>query len=1060
MNGILKKTLPIFAAIILIIAVVITATAIKKSNAKTPEISSSEEIYLEVKEELGGKNFTYSVTKGKVYSELKGQIGLSSLITMINKEVLKKEKNADGKSYWELAGEKADEDGKLDIYTLMDKDIYGDSNVDDLTDEEKAEKIHDYAIAMYTGYGYTVNEDNLRGSQDLIEHYTLVLAKELYAKDALAKEMAEKDDFFSSDDIETYYNNHYNKSYYAVIIPYESSTQVEMALLQLGITSSTYWYGATVEETEDGSGIYEVKRGEPATTKEIVEAFIKLYNTVYAYKGEDALIKDSNYKVVTIDIDILTNAKTALEELRGKTLGDDFSAEEYAPANTAAVEKLDALKAEFTAKEVENSVIDKVIEKVNSVNELVTGGETPESNSSIRDVLAEAINLLDDCQTSTIVFDTTDEESPLYWDYDVLSQYDSALPSKLNNSLSIYYPFGTSDNNPSTNSSDATWYTRSAISSNSVYYLILKLAEVPTKELSEVKAKIVEELTKEKVDEISTEDLETKVCELREKYNVVIYDKELQADYMTICDKYEVEHKKNKKNSDTVIATVDGKEITVDDLFNYMDKTLGLASAISEITQQRLTANTYFDKYYDSTTGKWTDEGKEIKENIMGNIEAQRLNFLSGAYSYYGYTPSSDYTWEDFMFDINGVRTEKELAMLSLYSTVSNDYIKKTIDFVSVNEETTLDKIDFIMTETDALASAAWQVLKTRMADMVSDKFTVSGEHLLVSKYADPAEAYKSGTPISPLDSDDENKWTDDEKALAKELIEKVYEYLLTVEGTYTSKLNALVDAFENTPYDVEGRPTIVNSSKEQYTYVLDYPGGSIDVAKYKSAGLFIKFESLGSFTEGKMVKEFEDAAKSIWEKDKEDNETSRITIYEDDAAKHAIETQFGYHLYINLSSTFVTEYKSLGEDAESAIPSLQEIRTSNMISALKALITDDTSDSDKEAINARVKELEDTLPEEASSAISTYYTVVISEFTNSYFAALLQQNDIAEMAKGTWTNGTVTVTLNSDIYQKADIAKMIEVNAESTTKSNLSYLKAEDLASFDLTKAWLDASK
>ena len=91
MKGILKKTLPILAAIVLIIAIAVTASAIKKNNAKTPNISSNDEIYLEVKEELGGKNFTYSVTKGKIYSELKGQIGLSSLITMINKEVLAKE---------------------------------------------------------------------------------------------------------------------------------------------------------------------------------------------------------------------------------------------------------------------------------------------------------------------------------------------------------------------------------------------------------------------------------------------------------------------------------------------------------------------------------------------------------------------------------------------------------------------------------------------------------------------------------------------------------------------------------------------------------------------------------------------------------------------------------------------------------------------------------------------------------------------------------------------------------------------------------------------------------
>ena len=109
MNGILKKTLPIFAVIVLIIVIVVSVSAIKKSNAKTPDISNSSDVYLEVKEELGGKQFTYSVSKGKIYSALKGQIGLSSLITIINKEVLAKETNEAGQTYWDLAASKKDE---------------------------------------------------------------------------------------------------------------------------------------------------------------------------------------------------------------------------------------------------------------------------------------------------------------------------------------------------------------------------------------------------------------------------------------------------------------------------------------------------------------------------------------------------------------------------------------------------------------------------------------------------------------------------------------------------------------------------------------------------------------------------------------------------------------------------------------------------------------------------------------------------------------------------------------------------------------------------------------
>ena len=1058
MNGILKKTLPIFAAVILILVIVLTAGAIKRNNAKTPDIEAKDEIYLEVKETLGGKSFTYSVTKGEIFDELKGQIGLSSLITMINKEVLKKEQNADGKSYWTLAGETKDENDVLEIYNRMDKDIYGDSDQEALTDEEKAEKIHEYAITMYSGYGYTVNENNLRGSEDLVEHYTLVLAKELYAKDALAKAIAEKEDYFSNDDIENYYKSHYNKSYYAIIVPFGSSTQAETALQQLGLGTSSCWYTVDVKETDDGSDVYEKELKDHATVKQVVEAFINIYNTVYAYTGKQ--ITAELYEEVNIDAAILETAKAALDDLKMSGITNFTSKEDYEPLNNTALNALDALKAELEAKNITETGVQKAKEKLQAAALLIEGGELPSTNEEIGKDVDAAINAVKGYNESSIKFNLTNNDSPLYWDYDVLSEYDSTLPSKLNNSLSIYTPFTNGDDNAVENGSDATWYTKTVISNNGVSYFILKLGEVATAELTdEVKANIKEALTKEKVDELTTDDLETKVCELREKYNVVIYDKDLQKEYIANCEKYSVEHKTNKKNSDTLVAKIDDKEFTVEELFNYMDKTLGLASAISHITQQRLTVNTYFDKYYDAATGKWTDEGKEIKENIRNNIEAQRLNFLSGAYSYYGYTPSSSYTWEDFMYDINGVRSEKELAMLSLYGQISNDYIKKTIEFVSVNEEKEFDKVAFLMNEEDALASAAWTVLKNRMSDMVTDKFTVSGEHFLVCKYNDPAEAYNSGTPISPLDNEAELKWTDEEEALAKELIEKVYEYLLTVEGTYTTKLDNIVTAFTNAPYNVEGTPVVVNSSNEKLDYVLEYPGGSIDVAKYKSAGLYVKSETLGTFTEGKMVKEFEDAVKTIWAKDKEDNETSRITIYADGEGKHAIETQFGYHLYINLSSTFVTEYVSLGENEKSAIPSLQEIRTKNMINALNALITDDTSDEEKDKINAKVKELEDTLSSEATTAISSYYSTVIAEFTGSYFSALLQQSDVAKMANGTWTNGEATVTLNSAIYTNGDIVKMIDVNNESTFKSNISYLKAEDLDSFNLTKDWLDAS-
>lgn len=1039
MNGssILKKTLPIICTVILIVVIAVTASAIKKNSAKAPALESQDEVYLEVKE----GNFTYTVTKGEVYEELKGQIGLSTLITMINKDVLAKEKDANGKSYWDLAKEKVDEDGNLEILNLMDKDCYGeDVDVTTLTAEEKAEKEHDYYITMYTGYGYTVDETNLHGSQDLLDHYTLVLAKELYAKDALAKEIAEDEDYFDDDDIEDYYDDHYNKSYYAIIVPFKDSGLATIALQQVGIKNSSYWYGCTVEETETGSGIYECKINETgASVKEVVEAFIAIYNSVYAYKGEDALIKSTDYKVVSIDNTILTAAQAKLGTLKEQAdagaTNEDFNA-----AFDEAKAALEALQAELTTKEVDTKGIENALTKITAAK---TAYDDNPADLTILSNINSAVELLDSYNAETIVFDTDNEESPLYWDYEELSQYDSTLPSKLNNSLSTYIPFGTNTDDMSVNDGDATWYTKTVITNSNVSYLILKLGEVAAKELADVKDEIIETLTTAAVDEITSENIETKMCELREKYDVVIYDKDLQKQWIANCDKYDVDHKENKKKSD-LIAKYNDKEIKVEDLFNEMDKTLGLAVAISSITQQRLINNTNFDKYYDAATGKWTKEGKDIKDNIAANIEAQRLNFLAGSYSYYGYTPSKDYTWEDFMYEINGVKTEKDLAMLSLYSQVSQDYIAKAIEFVSVNEETELDKIDFLMNETDALASQGWAILNNRMSN--DEKFSVTGEHFLVSKYADPSNAFNAGTPVDPTDADAEGAWTDEQKALAKELLEEVYKYLQYNEGSYTDKLKAIAEAFDSAPYYVNGAdpkdPVVVDSSNEKWKYTLEYPGGVLDVAKYKSNGLYVKFEDLGTFAEDTMVKNFNDAAKSIWEADKADDVSDRVTIYANADGAHYIETEFGYHLYINLGSTF-------SEDV--TLPSLSDIRASYMINALTALLSGD--EAKDEAINAKIDEIKAGLAEDALTNVTTYAQPILDDIAGNYFSALLQQEDIAKMAEGTWTNGTAQITLNSNAYAKEDIVKMIRINAESTCEQNVKNLEKEDVSAFDLTK-------
>ena len=155
-NSILKKVLPVICTILLIVIITITATAIKNSSAKTPDLGDAkEEVYLSIKETLGGKEFTYSITKGELYDDLKGQIGLSTVITMTNKAILKNAKANSGKSYWESVTAQ-------EITDAINKDVYGEDNIDEdgnvtiTDDEEKADLEKAFTNTMYTGYGYNV----------------------------------------------------------------------------------------------------------------------------------------------------------------------------------------------------------------------------------------------------------------------------------------------------------------------------------------------------------------------------------------------------------------------------------------------------------------------------------------------------------------------------------------------------------------------------------------------------------------------------------------------------------------------------------------------------------------------------------------------------------------------------------------------------------------------------------------------------------------------------------------------------------------------------------------
>ena len=1074
LSAVLKKTLPVLIAFVLILVIGAIVTGVKGKEKSNPVISESDKIYLSLEED----GLTYKITRGEIYEELKLSIGTSSLITRTNKLILSLEKNSEGVSYFEAVTEEA-------VKEEINEAVFGDESVEDLTEDEKKEKIQDYLDSMFKSYGYKA--DSLEA--DVIkDHYRLELAKEAYAKDQLLKTIAEvnakaeKDDdldpYFDEDTINEYYSDNYYKSYWGIIVPFGTKAEAENALQQLGVgidTVKDVWCHVEYKETEAGSGIYEKKLGDALTPTEVIDTFIKLYNLVYSYKaeaGKTVLTEGVDYSKVD-----LSSVVNPVREL-ANTLVTKYEANEDVTQTIADLKTaIETLEAKLVEIGYSSKALTTALESFEKKLAAVSEGSEEDKESLTKNALDQAKAFKSTCETFSdngYVFDTTVEDSPLFYDYEKLSGYNSTLPNKFNNTYTVYRPFNTVEVNASTNTKPS-WYTHDTLSlSSSAYYVfVLKLDEIAIPELNdELEAEIIEKLTEA---ELTAEYTEEKVAQLRENYSLVIYDEKVELSYNDAMTSYGIEREATKDSSEDKIAKFthntytkvevsskkefrkarkandgiyvynDGLyeevekyeegqvyyvreagetvEISVADFFNDMDSLYGMTLALSEITYRRFLYNEAFNVYKDMNTGEWLDEEK--RDSFIEDIETQRLNFLAGGYSSYGYDPTT-MTWEEFMEALYGAKNEQELAESFLYSDIVADYTEK-LNFITETD----DEGEYVNNNyNELLASKVWELYVSKMEQAIEEYFSVTGIHFLVSTYEDPSKANDKGTPLNP------EEWTDVQKEAALALIKDVQNYLVYAKGDYETVLTEIADAFTACPYKVNGdTPVIYDENGNAIDYTLTAGDATIDVAYYKTLGLFVKFEDLGSFANGTMVEAFNDAVKAIWDKDIADEVYSRVTILED-----AIETEFGYHLYINLGSAALATYESnlITPDAEGnwvdedgkplfeLVEGTEEVKTEERILPQLYEVLLYVKDSSSEHLTTG-----------AATAVETYYSSLASEIGGSYFSYMQQYLDIQDLL----TDAGVA----SENYTKADLERIIALNIDSWYESSLTYLEAGD---------------
>ena len=322
---------------------------------------------------------------------------------------------------------------------------------------------------------------------------------------------------------------------------------------------------------------------------------------------------------------------------------------------------------------------------------------------------------------------------------------------------------------------------------------------------------------------------------------------------------------------------------TKEQMFLDMDYTYGPYVAIELVNYHNFLFDPKYNNVYDLRTDTKNESDRILDEAawelVVNDVVLEKENFLGGDYTMYGYP--SGYGWENFMGEVYGVRTEKELALLYLRRDLMNTYINSISDLSGVTEDSNL-----------------WKYFEKKMQEIADLYFKVTGWGLIVTYEG----ANGGGTHPST--------WTVEQKALAQEFYQELMQYIEIDTAKYKESIDALIYAYSVAPYLLGENQTPENST---------FSG--INMSKYKTAGLKLYSIDFGDFTAGTFSAAIDEAAKEIWD----ENPTSEeVTLYGTSSSPKYIEDGDGYYIYINIKCH---DLNRIGENQERIIPNLSEIQ-------------------------------------------------------------------------------------------------------------------------------------
>ena len=364
--------------------------------------------------------------------------------------------------------------------------------------------------------------------------------------------------------------------------------------------------------------------------------------------------------------------------------------------------------------------------------------------------------------------------------------------------------------------------------------MVYKVSQEDVAEYGDLTVVEQDELKSELYDTLLTDTvIAATIQTLKEDKGFELFDPQFQL-------KYEFQTGKtfDNKGSETLVAKVDGLDVSADDLFEFMLGRIGTFYSL-EVAKVKLLINSdSFDAIYGSSRDYINNKSDKMVEH-RDSVREMKSIFSSNGYSTYGYS-SSAMTWEEFIYLAFGVEGEEDL--------IKTMFVMNELQF------------DFMFDRVSYESSVAY------MQDKVDNYFSLNVSHLLIFIDFD-----------FDFVPDDFSDFTDG---------------LTTVEQT---EFQALKVSFENLLASKFNEGKTLQNIVDEYTKALMGDTTS-EYYDYKNYGFFIMTENLGNidhYTVGNLDDSFGTALKRIYTEYSQ-TENSTAAKYTDD---QVVVTDFGIHL-------------------------------------------------------------------------------------------------------------------------------------------------------------------